>query len=47
MYIKKPSENGIIVINSAAYAALTMQTERKSLVVEEQQMRALRDRGRG
>ena len=47
MYIKKPSENGIIVINSAAYAALTMQTERKCLVVEEHHMRSLSDRGRG
>ena len=45
--MKKQSENSIVVINIVACAALTMQTERKCLMVEEKQMRSLSDRGRG
>ena len=41
------SENSIIVNNIVACAVLTMQTEHKCLVVEDQQMRSLSDRGRG
>jgi hypothetical protein len=37
--MKKQSENSIV--------ALTMQTEYKCLVVEDQQMRSLSDRGQG
>ena len=36
--MKKQSEKSIAVINIVACAALTMQTERKCLVVEEQQI---------
>jgi hypothetical protein len=47
MYIKKQSENSIVVINIVACTAFTMQTECKCVVVEEQQMRSLSDRGQG
>ena len=45
--MKKQSENSIIVINIDACAALTMQTERKCVMVEEHQMYSVSDRGQG